>query len=588
MIWAFMALFACQMTAQCPDKLWDASNMGSAYVDGRGNKAIYGNFTNLAASQYVNDGRLYLFGDIRNNGHIGDGFGQEYIYTCDSIITVISGNGTTEFNILDVNNTGGVDLKKEMMVKTRLRFSNGIIHTTRSLPGERVTFLNGATHLAASDTRHINGTIKRVGQGPFVYPLGDGDHLAQLKVRGFFGSDEFVSAYYSRNLNVFEWLAPGIFHVDSMDFNIIDVQPHEFWTLEGTRPTEVTLYWTSYSEIHNLVNDINDLVVVGWKDGKWRNLGKTDLVQVFNTGTITSRNIIPNDYEALTFGVADTDGDGIADSQDEDPFDPCNPMPTIEACTDRICVELNASVYLEGALMSGGIGRYGDKMRAALQGFGYLPGQIPQTLLGVATDAGQPYFVDPWQYDGSEGQEFDEINDGPDAIPYAQNAVDWVLVSLRSSPQSTSTLCRKAALLLDDGTVQLTEFFDCCNLVDTAFYIVIEHRNHLPVMSHEPVVVTDGTLTYDFRTQQSYQVLLGYGQKEVRPGEFAMYAGNGDQITSFESPTDINTNDVTLWARDNGKHSGYYFQDYDLNGDVNVHDKAIWLLNNGVFTDVPR
>ena len=118
--------------------------------------------------------------------------------------------------------------------------------------------------------------------------------------------------------------------------------------------------------------------------------------------------------------------------------------------------------------------------------------------------------------------------------------------------------------------------------------MVIEHRNHLPVMTPQAVPVVDGILNFDFRANQSYTRLFGNGQKEVKRGTYAMYAGNGDQVLAFESPKDINSNDVSLWAMDNGFHSGYYLQDYNLSGDVNVHDKAIWLTNNGVFTDVER
>ena len=101
-------------------------------------------------------------------------------------------------------------------------------------------------------------------------------------------------------------------------------------------------------------------------------------------------------------------------------------------------------------------------------------------------------------------------------------------------------------------------------MAEQEYYIVIEHRNHLPVMTPTPMPVVDGVASFDFRANQSYVRLLGSGQKEVKPGVFAMYAGNGDQMTAPESPKDINSNDVSLWAMDNGKHSGYYFQDYDL------------------------
>ena len=575
------------LNAQCPNELWDVANLGSAYVESLGNKAIYGSFTNISDAQYVNDGRLYFFGDITNEGHVGDGFGYEYIRTCDTVSTQIKGSGSTEFNILDINNPADVDLQTDIKIKTNLHFSNGIVHTDRNQFTQRVFFIEGASYSGANDFRHIDGTVARQGQGSFIFPLGDGDHLSPLRIRGENPFDIFISTYHSTLQFDDQFTAKGVFPADSTDFNVLDVQESEFWTLSGGQSTRITLFWTAFSEIQNLVDDINDLIVVGWDGEKWVNLGNTELVQNFNSGTVTSSSVIPNRYEAFTFGVLDSDGDGISDESDGDPFDPCFPDPTTDACINRVCVSVDVSVYLEGPLQEGPIGEYGEEMKTRLNNFGYLPGQRPSTLLGVATDAGQPYDREPWFYAGDEGLEFDAYNPNGSTV-YPGDAVDWVLVSIRTRPDAQSTICKKSALLMASGEVVLTEFFDCCDNLQEQYYIAIEHRNHLPIMTPTPMPVVDGIVSFDFRSNQSYTRLLGDGQKEVKPGVFAMYAGNGDQILAPESAKDINANDVTLWARDNGKHSGYYFQDYDLSGDVNVHDKAIWLQNNGVFTDVDR
>ena len=73
-----------------------------------------------------------------------------------------------------------------------------------------------------------------------------------------------------------------------------------------------------------------------------------------------------------------------------------------------------------------------------------------------------------------------------------------------------------------------------------------------------------------FRENESYRRLFGYGQKEVAPGVYAMYAANGEQYLSGESAVDINVNDLSEWLIQNGEHSSYYRHDFDLNGDANV------------------
>ncbi|MEL6389774.1 MAG: hypothetical protein AAFQ02_06405 [Bacteroidota bacterium] len=586
-----LALAKCgDMIAQCPDNspTWDASNIGSAYVSELGKKSVFGDFYNVRDAQYVNDGRAYFFGSIYNEGFFGDGFGNEYLGSCDGKETFVSGRGATEFNIVEVDNPGGIQVELDARIKTNLEFSSGLVSTDRTKFGHRVFFREGATYRSSSNTKHINGRSSRQGQGTFTFPVGDGDHLGMIGIRGANDFDIYTTAYYSRNLSDEEWMAEGTYDRTQVDFDVLQVQEKEHWTLRGSQVTRITLHWTAYSEINELVDNVEDLIVVGWDGDQWVDLGNTEVFSAFGSGSVTSKDVIPNRYRAFTFGTKDTDGDKYADSVDADRFDPCIPDPTLPVCTERVCVEVNTAVYLEGALMRGGLGDYADEMKSDLHRFGYLPGQRPRTLLGLRTRPGHPYRDFPFNYDGIEGEGIDETD--PQSLDnYPESGfVDWVLVSLRSSEDVSSTICSRAAYLMSDGEVVMPEAFDCCNAETDQYYIVIEHRNHLPVMTPVPVVVSEGMVSYDFRINQSYTRLLGSGQKQIRDGMYVMYAGNGDQVLASESPKDINANDISLWAADNGKHSGYYTQDYDLNGDVNVHDKAIWLVNNGVFTDVDR
>ena len=325
--------------------------------------------------------------------------------------------------------------------------------------------------------------------------------------------------------------------------------------------------------------------MVGWRDGQWENIGQTEVITFLGTGTVTSRTVVPNDYEAFTFGVLDTDGDELADSDDIGVINPCVPNPNSQACLEQMCISVDAAVYLEGPLYQNG--QYLSEMRTQLNDFGYLPGQRPRTLLGIASHSGQPYNRTPWLYDGTEGDNIDELNSVINNSIYREDVVDWVLVSLRTTTSYTSTVCTKAAWILQDGTIELTDFFDCCDQDTDEFYLVVEHRNHLAVMTPTPIRVDDGgMISYDFRSNDSYSALLGSTQKEIFPGMFAMFAANSEQELSFESSRDINANDNGFWARANGRHSGYFNSDFDMNGDVNVHDRALWGLNNGVFTDV--
>ena len=250
-----------------------------------------------------------------------------------------------------------------------------------------------------------------------------------------------------------------------------------------------------------------------------------------------------------------------------------------------ICLEIETALFLEGAY-----DRDAQLMSNDLNALGYLPGQQPQTFFGQATPAGQPYNQAPWLHFGTEGDRFVQ---GASALAglngnYPTTVVDWVLVSLRADASASSTVGSAAALLHNDGTVEFVEGFGICG-VDAAedYFIVVEHRNHLIAMSHLQLPIINGSISYDFRAHNSYKRILGSGQKEIEPGVYAMFAGNGDQSSAPFDSRDINPNDLTRFLIDNGLTSSYFLRDFNLNGDVSVGDKALFLINNGIFSDVP-
>ena len=263
------------------------------------------------------------------------------------------------------------------------------------------------------------------------------------------------------------------------------------------------------------------------------------------------------------------------------------------------CIELEAWVYLEGsAIIPDGSDNYVVPMRTDLNGYGLLPGQ---TYIDFFTGTsynppGQPYDIAPWNYMGNEGDGYDSGGDVMFAdAGYPPTVTDWILVSLRDTPDGSGGLiCQTAALLHNNGTIEFVNDFECCDVdLLTDYYIVIEHRNHLIVMSHEPVNIVDHKISYDFRIQQSYINYDGgfgaqVGQKEILPGVYAMYAGNGNQTVSTQADTDINFDDRTYWEGENSRIGEYLNGDYNMNGDTNFNDRILWEFNNSLFTSVPR
>ncbi|WP_169704621.1 GEVED domain-containing protein [Runella slithyformis] len=233
--------------------------------------------------------------------------------------------------------------------------------------------------------------------------------------------------------------------------------------------------------------------------------------------------------------------------------------------TAAVCI--NVALFLEGPYLGS------QSMTTKLNQLGLLPGQTPVSPLGVPTPAGQPYTGVPWNYTGSET-----------VASYPLNTVDWVLVSLRTGPQNASTtVFRTAALLLSNGNVS---FLSSCPVLPTnqPYYIAVEHRNHMGVVSHQAISVNNNTLSYNFSTRQSY-IPAGSpanGQKQLAGGIYVLYAAD-----CTKNPlSQIDANDTSKWRADNGRVGRYLLSDFNLDGAPDANDNTLWRLNNGRFSGV--
>ncbi len=231
--------------------------------------------------------------------------------------------------------------------------------------------------------------------------------------------------------------------------------------------------------------------------------------------------------------------------------------PTFSTPNPNPRVTFNLKVFLEGPYDQG----LGSMTSGLLQ-----RSVVPQ---------GQPYADSPWNYPGTEGT-------GWLPTDYPVGTVDWVLVSLRETLDPATEVAQVAAVLLQNGNIST---FDL-NLNNNTgpLYVMIEHRNHLPIISAQPVPIINNTLSFDFTAQNSYNP-TGFGQKQVG-SNWMMYGGNADQVGL--NGCDINAADRIFWQTVNGQFGVYNPGDYDLDGDINAADRIVFSLNNGIFTTIPK
>lgn len=120
---------------------------------------------------------------------------------------------------------------------------------------------------------------------------------------------------------------------------------------------------------------------------------------------------------------------------------------------------------------------------------------------------------------------------GNDAI------VDWVWVELRDANDNTQVVSAQSALLQRDGDVVYVDGVgDLKFVVDSSadYYVVIKHRNHLGVMSADPITLSQTTTTVDF-TDSSFSTYGNHAQVVLASGSMALWAGDakGDRQVKF-------------------------------------------------------
>ena len=284
---------------------------------------------------------------------------------------------------------------------------------------------------------------------------------------------------------------------------------------------------------------------------------------------------LPNEFckcECFDFGKSCDDGNELTEN---DQFDiSCNCNGTLLE-DETGCVELQLNVWLEGAFDPS----QGEMSTVLVASRRLLPGQTPISNLVNPTPSGQPYSGTPWNYTGTEGAGWTDS-------AYTGDETDWVLVSFRTDIQKSTEVAMTAGLLKRDGSISFPDDCALSSSIVSSLYIVIEHRNHMAVMTSQPIDVISNTLTYDFRLADSYREQTSFGQKQIPTGEWVMFAGDADQ--SDVQSYDVNASDKTLWFNNHGIFDSYLSPDFNLDADVNALDKIFWEENNGISSRVPK
>jgi hypothetical protein len=199
------------------------------------------------------------------------------------------------------------------------------------------------------------------------------------------------------------------------------------------------------------------------------------------------------------------------------------------------------------------------------------------TALNAHLPLEQPFDTAPWYYTGSES-----VSTMP------ADAVDWLLMELRSDLTAASTFNGQAVLLQSDGTVVDTSGVNMpsfCGVLNDSVYVVVRSRNHLSVMSPGMVKIAGGVWTHSFASSADAAYSdTGAPLKDLGGGYYGLFAGDADADGTLDA-VDLDeyvTQTTTGAVR-------YQTGDFNYDGIVQALDMNLYLANRaaGATSQVP-
>jgi len=207
-------------------------------------------------------------------------------------------------------------------------------------------------------------------------------------------------------------------------------------------------------------------------------------------------------------------------------------------------ISINPKLFLQGPMVNASnTGLMNDDLRIA----GYIPTTSPYT--DAATCDASVFNVT-----------------GDNAI------VDWVWIELRDKNDNTNVVLSQSALLQRDGDVVSNDGVSSIkpNVPSDAYYIVVNHKNHLGIMTNSPISIGAlGSTSVDF-TDTNTTTFGTQAQVTLASGDMALWAGdaNGDGLINFSGDVNRVSTDIILFPANTSFSSSYDFVDGYFQSDV--------------------
>ena len=261
------------------------NNGASLYVQGGATLRVNGSFTINAGSNYFNNGRTVVTGNLVNNQPMSSP-STGVLSLSGTTAQTISGAAALLVKDVEVNNPNGITLGKPLIIDGVCNFMNGII---TALPASNaVTFTANGTISptnAGSNASHVNGYVIKQGNGTFTYPVGDLTNYQPIGVMLTTNAAGMQARYITGDPGNGSFLTTGAEPVALKFYNA-----REYWDLTPitTATGTVTTRWDSYRNVG--ISNIAHLKVAHKVAGAWLNEGGSGIGSL-SSGSVTSASL---------------------------------------------------------------------------------------------------------------------------------------------------------------------------------------------------------------------------------------------------------------------------------------------------------
>lgn len=250
-------------------------NFGNLRINTGTNMAAYGAFTNASTAALVNNGTLYLKGNITNNqASMAAGSGATHLNGTSA--QSVNGSEAFKVNNLTTDNSTGITLNNNLSVASVHTFTNGRIAS--SATPNYLVYENGSSYTGSSDAAHVSGWVKKIGSTNFVFPVGNSSVLRTIAISTLSGASEFNANYGGLTTNT-----------SNVQPNLVTVNAYEYWNVNqvsgGTAVVDINWDYSKVTFPNYILASIRAAKYTG---GMWTNQGGTATGDVTTTGSIST------------------------------------------------------------------------------------------------------------------------------------------------------------------------------------------------------------------------------------------------------------------------------------------------------------